>query len=318
MSMPRVSIVIPTRNRIEALKRCLDPLIPYVSRHAECSITVSDDGDAEETRKALTGELSQVEVVQGPRRGPAANRNNGASRTAGDLIVFLDDDCIPEPDLIERYQEAAASHPEIAVFEGRISAQGKARGFTDGAPENETGGYLWSCNFGVRRALFASMGGFDERFPFAAMEDCDFRFRVKRQAEILFVAAARVWHPVEGRLGWRIVKHRVLSDLLYLHLHGLEATRKGPSFYARKAARGLVYTGTQRLAEGAIRHPEQLARYIWADLEAAVILYFWKYHALLARRLFPPCCAGCESIHAVLSGKAEGGAWPTAKHSPMR
>lgn len=313
MSMSRVSIVIPTRNRIEALKRCLDPLIPYVSRHAECSITVSDDGDAEETRKALTGALSRVEVVQGPRRGPAANRNNGANRSTGDLIVFLDDDCIPEPDLIAQYQDAATNHPETAVFEGRISARGKARGFADGAPENETGGYLWSCNFGVRRELFESMGGFDERFPFAAVEDCDFRLRAKKRSTILFVQAARVWHPVEGRLGWRIVKHRALSDLLFLHLHGLEATQKRPSFYVRKAARGLVYTGTQRLAEGAIRHPEQLARYIRADLETAVILRFWKYRAFLARKLFPPCCAGCESIHAVLSGNAKGGAWPAAK-----
>lgn len=310
MTLPSVAVVIPTRNRTERLKECLSRLIPYVADHPECSITVSDDGDAEETGEALAGEMGIVRVVQGPRRGPAANRNNGAAHAKGDLIVFLDDDCVPDPGLLAAYQAAASSYPEVGVFEGRISATGKVTGFADGAPVNETGGYLWSCNFAIRRAIFASIGGFDERFPFAAVEDCDLRLRVSKRSAILFRSDARVWHRLEPHPGWRIVKHHALSDLLYMHIHGLTVTRKSPVFFLRKAFQSLVYTGTRCLFAGTLKNPEQLVRAIWADLQVAFIVCFWKHRAFLARKFYPPCCAGCESIHAILTIAAPSGTHP--------
>src|ERR1035441_5516168 len=220
MALPSVAIVIPTRNRAEMLKRCLSRLIPFAGAHPECSIVVSDDGDAVQTREALAGELAGVQVVQGPRRGPAANRNCGAAHRAADLLVFLDDDCIPDQNLIAVYQDAALKNPDIGVFEGRISAEGEASSFADSAPINETGGYLWSCNFAIRRELFLTIGGFDDRYPFAAMEDVDLHLRVKRHSRVLFLPDARVWHGFEQRLGWSVVKHHALSLLLYLHTHG--------------------------------------------------------------------------------------------------
>ena len=154
--MVGVSIVIPTLNRPELLKRCLSHLIPYVSAHPECSIIVSDNGNASETREGLAEYLGVVRVVQGPRTSPAANRNCGAAHSIGDLLIFLDDDCIPDPNLIAAYQDAVLNNPEIGVFEGRITAEGTETGFADTAPSNERGGYLWSCNFGIRRELFTS------------------------------------------------------------------------------------------------------------------------------------------------------------------
>ena len=123
MILPTVAIVIPTRNRTGFLKRCLSKLLPYVSSHPECSITVSDDGDASVTREALGGEMGIVQVIQGPRRGPAANRNCGAAHSTGDLLVFLDDDCIPEENLIEIYQDAARKSPGSGSLKGASAAQ---------------------------------------------------------------------------------------------------------------------------------------------------------------------------------------------------
>src|SRR5580692_1931106 len=100
MALPSVAIVIPTRNRHELLKRCLSRLTPYVGEHPECTIIVSDDGDSLQTRKALAEELARVQVVQGPVRGPSANRNCGAAHATAELLIFLDDDCIPDENLI--------------------------------------------------------------------------------------------------------------------------------------------------------------------------------------------------------------------------
>lgn len=301
MSLPSVAIVIPTRNRVDMLKRCLSRVMPYVADHPECSITVSDDGDAAATRNALAEEIGIVRVIQGPRLGPASNRNCGAAHSTGDLIVFLDDDCIPSVDLIASYQDGALKNPEIGVFEGRITAEGKIASCADGAPSNETGGYLWSCNFAVRREVFAGIGGFDDRFPFAAMEDNDFHFRVKKCASILFLPEARVWHGVERRLGWKLVKHHTLSVLLYLHIHSPKTAGKTPFFFVHMAAQGLLLTIPRHLRAGTMKHPSFVLQRVFANLQLAFILSFWRFHAFLARCFYPPCCPGCERIHSILS-----------------
>ena len=233
MALPSVAIIIPTRNRHEFLRRCLSRLIPYVVAHPDCSIVVSDDGDALQTRQVLVGELAGVQVIQGPRRGPSANRNCGAAHATAELLVFLDDDCFPDENLIAAYRDAAMMNPDIGVFEGRISAIGKETSFADIAPENENGGKLWSCNFAIRRMLFARIGGFDDRYPFPAMEDIDLHWRVKSLSQVLFLREARVWHAFEKRFGWKVVKHHALSLMLYLHLHGLRKTERSPIFFLK-------------------------------------------------------------------------------------
>jgi len=301
MALPSVAVVIPTLNRPEMLKRCLGRLIPYAGAHPECSIVVSDDGDASRTREALAEELAGVQIVQGPCRGPAANRNCGAAQATAELLIFLDDDCIPDQNLIGVYRDAALKNPEIGVFEGRISAEGEASSFADNAPINETGGYLWSCNFAIRRELFVKIGGFDERYPFAAMEDVDLHLRVKKQSRILFLPDARVWHGFEQRLGWKLVKHHALSLLLYLHTHGLKETGKGPVFFLRFAARLAIYGGMRHLRAGATRYPLQHLFTILVCFQLAVITSLWRFHARLAKTFFPPCCPGCRSVYSHLN-----------------
>lgn len=301
-TMPETTVVIPTCGRPAALKRCLRPLLPHLDKHPECTIIVSDDGDAAETRAALQGCFERVRVIQGPRRGPAANRNFGAANSTGILIIFLDDDCIPAPELVTSYQEAAIREPEILVFEGRTSPEGVICGFGDGCPTNETGGYLWSCNFAIHRELFASIGGFDERFPFAAMEDVDLRYRLQYRSSIRFLPDARVFHPVERRVGWKVLRHRALSSILYSHLHGQQKTQLGPSYYAHSVAREIVYGALRCLRRQAARDPRQLLRTICVQLQLMLITAFWKERPFLAKKFFPPCCQGCRSIHAILVG----------------
>jgi GT2 family glycosyltransferase len=302
MALPGVTIVIPTRNRCELLRRCLSRLAPYVDAHPECSIIVSDDGDASQTREELAGELASVQIVQGPGRGPSANRNCGAAHATEELLIFLDDDCIPDQNLISVYREAAMENTDIGVFEGRISAVGRPSSFADVAPINETGGKLWSCNFAIRRELFVRINGFDDRYPFPAMEDIDLYWRVKRHSEILFLPDARVWHAFEMRLGWKIVKHHALSLLLYLHLHGLKETERGPIFFLKSAARLLMHGGIRQLTGRAAKYPRQQVFMVYVNLQFAIITAFWRFHVHLARLFFPSCCQSCRSIQSHLSG----------------
>jgi GT2 family glycosyltransferase len=302
MNVPSVAIIIPTRGRPEPLRRCLRGLMPGVAGHPECAIVISDDGDAAQTQAALAAEFPGVRMVQGPRRGPAANRNCGAAHSSADLLVFLDDDCRPDANLVAEYQQAAAANPQCAVFEGRITADGNAAGFGDVAPVNETGGHLWSCNFAIRRPQFQSLGGFDERFPFPAVEDMDFHFRVAGRSPVQFVPGARVFHAFDRRAGWRFVKHHALSLLLYVHLHGVKETGMGPLHHIRVVAY-LAAAGMLRiLRRREARDPQHLFYILIANSGVAIITMFWRSHAALARLFFPACCRGCETIHASLAG----------------
>jgi len=274
MSEPSVAVIIPTRNRTEFLKRCLSKLVPYIAT-----------------------------VIQGLRRGIPANRNYGAAHSTGELIIFLDDDCVPEPNLIATYQEAALRKPEVGVFEGRISLLGKMSSFADVVPANETGGYLWSCNFAVRRTIFEKISGFDERLRFAT-EDVDFHLRVKRQTPVHFLAEARVWHEPARRVGWHIVQHQALCDILYYHIRGLKATNRNSVFYLRMAAQYLIFKVWRHLRAGAIKDPMQLILQCVGLLELSFIVFAWRFHVALARILFPPCCPGCELIYADLAAPA--------------
>lgn len=299
--LPETAIIIPTCGRPGSLKRCLSSIVPYANQHPGCTIVVSDDGDAGETKLAIGSEFERVRVVQGPRRGPAANRNFGAASCDAALLIFLDDDCIPDPELVRCYREAAAQDPGTHVFEGRTSPVGASTGFGDLCPVNETGGYLWSCNFAIRRELFTSVGGFDERFRFPAMEDVDLRFRVKGASAIRFLPEARVLHPFERRLGWKLLKHQALSAMLYSHLRGLKQTALGPTYRIRVLYHLVVEGGVRLLRNDRARDPQQLLRMIWFNIEMLIITLFWRFHPHLAKAFFPPCCAGCHSIFADLA-----------------
>jgi GT2 family glycosyltransferase len=135
-----------------------------------------------------------VRWVPGPRRGPGANRNSGARHARGEWLAFTDDDCLPEPQWLEAF--VGALRPGTELYEGRTTCRAGIRRPLDHSPVNENGGYLWSCNMLVGRACYEKLGGFDEAFPHAHMEDVDFRERALGAGyEFPFVRDAVVDHP---------------------------------------------------------------------------------------------------------------------------
>src|SRR5581483_8798563 len=94
----QISVVIPTRNRDQTLERCLALLGPQVDEAIE--VIVTDDGRSDGTRQLVESRFPFARWTPGPQRGPAANRNHGASLARGELFMFLDDDVEPSPELI--------------------------------------------------------------------------------------------------------------------------------------------------------------------------------------------------------------------------
>ena len=202
LGLPRFSVVIPTCRRNASLARCLDRLVDGAQTlpASDYEVIVSDDGtDAENARQLVQDAYPHFRWVAGPRRGPAANRNCGAAGARGAWLVFTDDDCLPQPGWLAAYA-ARLDQPDgtgLRVLEGPTTAGGaKDVGPFMTSPANESGGFLWSCNFAIERRFFEELGRFDERFPFPHMEDVDLRLRLQDCGQAFpFVPGAVVDHP---------------------------------------------------------------------------------------------------------------------------
>jgi glycosyltransferase involved in cell wall biosynthesis len=211
----KLSVVIPTRTRDVALARCLESLRSQVISELD-EVIVSDDGVSKTTQGMIESRFSFARWTAGPQRGPAANRNHGASLTNGDFIVFLDDDVEPSPDLLSAYRSAIVS--DIDVYEGRTTCRQGLRSPLEDSPINETGGYLWSCNMMIRTTCWQKSGGFDEDFPYPHMEDVAFRDRLAATAvRSSFVASAVVDHPPRPVPGPRLLARQHESYFVYTY-----------------------------------------------------------------------------------------------------
>ena len=92
---PLFSVVITTCNRLEMLAKCLDRLGCGMQSLAanQYEVIVTDDGSQSTAEQLMKGKYPWARWLQGPRKGPAANRNNGARYAEGEWLVFTDDDC---------------------------------------------------------------------------------------------------------------------------------------------------------------------------------------------------------------------------------
>lgn len=202
----KISVVIPTRHRNDLLAACLNRLAPGRQTLAadQYEVIVTDDGSASTAEAMIRHRYAWAQWVAGPRKGPAANRNNGVRFARNEWLAFTDDDCLPSPQWLESYVDAMT--PGTDVLEGRTTCEAGIHSPLQEAPINLTGGNLWSCNFMIRSRLFREIGGFDDSFPMPAYEDIDLNDRLRGRGHIpAFVEAAVVDHPPRPRPGgWRL------------------------------------------------------------------------------------------------------------------
>lgn len=238
----KFSIIIPTCNRNDLLAECLHLLSPEVQQAgSDYEIIVTDDSKDNIAQVLINESYPWVRWVAGPKRGPAANRNNGAKNAQGEWLIFIDDDCLPDQKLMSVYINSISTYPDTFVFEGCIKADRPKMNFVEESPVNEHGGYLWSCNFMIHKQMFEKVGGFEETFPFPAMEDVELDYRIRKQGnKVQFLKDAFVIHP------WRLQKNaysialkRFKSSEHFIKLHPEKAVGVTPTLYMRLVYRDL-------------------------------------------------------------------------------
>jgi GT2 family glycosyltransferase len=148
-----------------------------------------------------------------PKPGAAAARNLGVREASGDLLLFLDDDIVADPQLIAEH--AASQHgPEQAAVLGHVrlpwskpaSAWQQAmaehaelfQSFNFSDPTNVPFTHFYTCNLSVQKSLFASLGGFDESFTSSGFEDIELGYRLSKAGKrIVYNPRASALHDVQ-------------------------------------------------------------------------------------------------------------------------
>lgn len=194
------SLVIPTCNRPELLEACLKAVdsLKKPQKVSSYEVIVTDDSLTNDTCLMMASKFPQFCWLEGPKRGPAANRNNGAIKALGSWLIFLDDDVIPDNNILLAYTNGIIKFPDSRAFEGAIFPDNWSLLKKDMSecPVNDTGGCFWSANIAITKELFTEIGGFNETFLIAAQEDQDIFDRIRLKSTVPFLREAFVIHPV--------------------------------------------------------------------------------------------------------------------------
>lgn len=226
MDWPKISVIIPTYNREEALRETLVDVLKQDYPQFEVLVVDQTRSHQSETQTFLE-ELANTDKIQWYRLEWASlpgARNYAVRRSTGDIILFIDDDVQLRENFLkahaDNYINAGTSTPKnIGAVAGRVFDRMKL-GDSGGdltieelPPQASDPGIAWyhidlvhtikpqqvisarGCNMSFRREIFDKHGlHFDERFKGSAVrEESDFCLRLRKTGYI-------IWYDPEAHL----------------------------------------------------------------------------------------------------------------------
>lgn len=215
--MLNISVIIPTYNRKNIIKKCLDALFRQTCANFNFEIIVIDDGSTDGTENAVKEIILNAPVtlryLKQENKGPAAARNVGIKNAHSEIVLFIGDDIIVTETFIEehitwqtrKYPEeniAVLGHitwyPDLKItpFMEYIGKEGVQFGFKlikdiENVPYN----FFYTSNISLKRGYLLNNGFFDEEFLHAAWEDIELAYRLtKNGLTIVYNKKAIVYH----------------------------------------------------------------------------------------------------------------------------
>ena len=270
-SRPTVSVVVIVLNGAPWIGQQLDSLAAQRDAPVAWEVVVADNGSTDGTQGIVAARglsfpvpLRLVDASGTP--GASHARNVGASAARADLLAFCDcDDAVGE----SWVREATIALAEHVCVGGRIRAMTSPQdpGSAVLNPNGLHGRGIQSCNFGVRREVFFSVGGFDESLPPYGCEDSEFSLRILAHGheitpapgmELYFrqtvgfrrtlakvhasgVAETLIWHRHPKNFGRPITWGAVVGDLVRWPLATIREVASG-GMTVKEVARSAITT----------------------------------------------------------------------------
>jgi O-antigen biosynthesis protein len=198
---PDISVAICTYNGSATLRECLDGVLAL--RYPSYEVIVVSDGSTDDS-PSIAGSLPGVRLIETPQRGLASARNTAMAAARGDIVAYIDDDAIPDPDWLTHLAAIFASGPYAAAGGPNVPPPGSGRvaqcvanapgGPTHVLISDREAEHIPGCNMAIRKPALEQIGGFDPQFR-AAGDDVDVCWRLlDHGGRIAFSPGAVVCH----------------------------------------------------------------------------------------------------------------------------
>ncbi len=218
---PDLSVVVPTYGRPERIEMLLEHLEGQTLDPSRFEVVVVDDGSPEPIEAPERTPAFAFRLLRQENAGPGAARNRGFEHCRAPLVLILNDDAVPAPDLLAKHLEVHAEAPPRTAVLGAFPFTKEAlrRPFTKllqgsdllfdflrlrhGARHDWR--FFWTCNISLPLAALREVGGFDaERFHEAIVEDVELGYRLGRRGwQVLYREDLRCEHDHEmGAADW--------------------------------------------------------------------------------------------------------------------
>ena len=178
MTGASLTVVVPARDAVATLPRCLDAVQAALARRGTCIVV--DDGSSDDTA-ATAGRHGATVVRRAKPGGPAVARNAGIAHAKGAIVMFVDADVVVARDAVDRVLAAFEADPGLAAVFGSYDDTSSAGTLVSdyrnllhhfvhqrGNADSRT---FWAGLGAVRRTVLDACGGFDERYERASIED---------------------------------------------------------------------------------------------------------------------------------------------------
>ena len=181
------SVIVPTFNRPDSLRRCLAALARLKFAKASYNVIVVDDGGSVDLLGIIAAfePIMNTSLIRQCNAGPACARNTGARHSISRFLAFTDDDCEPSENWLCALQESLEASPD-ALIGGRVinGLSGNRYAVASQIVYDycylhlnsylEKATFFSSNNLALAKDLYDRLGGFDVTFKFPAGEDRDF------------------------------------------------------------------------------------------------------------------------------------------------